>query len=130
MTIGIDQFKNQRQALDLDGTDAIVRLMSDKIRELATEGSIPARIADGQFAVLFSAPIGTVHEKMAKSLIDFASSEARANLNLDVSLSIAVIEYNENIHGDLDRKLISHAHRAMFRVQAQGGNAVIIRPDP
>lgn len=65
MTIGIDQFKNQRQALDLDGTDAIVRLMSDKIRELATEGSIPARIADGQFAVLFSAPIGAAHEKMA-----------------------------------------------------------------
>ena len=129
MMIGIDQFKKHRSGLGLGGTDALIRLISDKILELSAEGNIAARIADGQFAILFPASISTAHEKMAKSLIDFAGRESLANLGHEVSLSIAVIEYHENIHGDLERKLISHAHRAMFRIQAQGGNAVIIRPD-
>lgn len=66
---------------------------------------------------------------MAQSLSDFVGQEGRSGFNRDISLSIAVIEYDENIHGDMDRKLISHAHRAMFRIQAKGGGAVVLGPE-
>lgn len=130
MAIGIDQFKELRKFLELAAIDDFIHYLGDQIIDLMPANAVAARLSEGQFNILFEGQITKDIETIAQSLIDQARNASRSNLNADISLSIAVVEYDENIHGDFDRKMISHAHRAMFRIQAQGGNAVILGPDP
>lgn len=130
MAIGMDRFRDLLAAAGHLVLDALIRRIGEKIDEIADDRSWAARMVDGQFNILFPARIDTRHRILAQQLIDYAHQEAGQSLGLDISLSIAIVKYNENTHANMDRKLISHAYRAMYRLQSDGGNALAFAPDP
>jgi len=130
MAIGVDKYREHLAAAGHLAVDALIRRIGEKIDEMTDDRCWAARMVDGQFNILFPAPIDTRHRSLAKKLIDYVHQEAGQGLLLDTSLSIAIVEYNENSHAKMDRKLISHAYRAMYRLQSAGGNALVFAPDP
>lgn len=130
MAIGMDRFRDLLAAAGHLALDALIRRIGGKIDEITDDRCWAARMVDGQFNILFPARIDARHRILAQQLIDYAQQEAGQSLGLDTTLSIAIVEYNENTHAKMDRKLISHAYRAMYRLQSDGGNALAFAPDP
>ena len=130
MTIGIDRFRDHLTAIGHLAMDTLIRKIGEKLTAMADERCCPARIVDGQFNILFPELIDSRHRRFAQKLMEFAEQEAGEELGISPTLSIAIVEYNENTHGKMDRKLISHAYRAMYRIQSAGGNSMAYAPDP
>ena len=130
MAIGIDRYRDHLAVAGHLKVDTLVKRIGKKIGEITDERCCAARIVDGQFNILFPELIDVRHRMLAQKLIDHIREEAGEGLDLAPTLSIAIVEYNENTHGKMDRKLVSHAYRAMFRMQSEGGNALVFAPDP
>lgn len=128
MAIGIDNYKEHLAAAGHLAMDALLRQIGEKIDDATDDRCWAARMVDGQFNILFPARIDIRHRVLAQKLIDEIHQEA--GTGLDTSLSIAIVGYNENTHANMERKLISHAYRAMYRLQAAGGNGLAFAPDP
>jgi len=130
MAIGIDKYREHLAEAGHLAVDTLIRRIGEKIDEITDDRCWAARMVDGQFNILFPARIDTRHRILAQKLIDYVRQEAGQDLGLDTAVSIAIVGYNENTHAKMDRKLISHAYRAMYRLQAAGGNALAFAPDP
>lgn len=131
MAIGIDRYRDLLAASGHLKLDTLIRRIGKKISEITDERCWAARIVDGQFSILFPELIDGRHRVLAQKLIDHFRQEAGEGQELGRApiLSIAIVEYNENTHGKMERKLISHAYRAMFRIQSAGGNALTFAPE-
>lgn len=130
MAIGMDNYRDHLAASGHLAIDTLIRRIGEKIVEITDDRCWAARMVDGQFNILFPARIDTRHRILAQKLIDYVHQELGPGLGQDTSLSIAIVEYNENTHAKMDRKLISHAYRAMYRLQSAGGNALAFAPEP
>jgi diguanylate cyclase (GGDEF)-like protein/PAS domain S-box-containing protein len=130
MAIGIDRYRDLLTQVGHLKTDALVRRIGETIGGMVEEDCCAARMVDGQFGILFPELIDTRHRLLAQKLIDHVRLEGGQGLELMPTLSISIVEYNENTHGKMDRKLVSHAYRTMFRIQSEGGNALAFAPAP
>jgi diguanylate cyclase (GGDEF)-like protein/PAS domain S-box-containing protein len=130
MALSVDRYKELLSSAGHLAIDHLLRRIGAKITSLTDDRCRSARIVDGLFSILFPEPIDTRYRILAQKLIDQVREEEGQALGMATTLSIAVVEYNENTHAKMDRKLISHAYRAMYRIQSAGGNALAYAPDP
>jgi diguanylate cyclase (GGDEF)-like protein len=130
MFLGVDRFKEHLQALGCTVMDDYIQWVAGKITALLAPDDLAARIGDAQFGLLFPQPLAPRHADVARACVEFAARQSRAQLNTPITLSASVVEYNEDIHATMIMKLISHGHRAMFRVQARGGNDLSVGEAP
>jgi diguanylate cyclase (GGDEF)-like protein len=130
LAIGIDRFRDLRAAAGHLEMDTLIGQVGSQIDAALDGRGVAARIVDGQFNILLNERIGPQHSDLAQKLIDQMHRQPPQGEDLRATLSIAIVEYNENIHGKMDRKLVSHAFRAMYRMQSEGGDRLIFAPEP
>lgn len=130
MAISIDRYKELLASAGHLAVDDLLRRIGEKISAVTDEHCRSARIVDGLFNIMFPERIDTRHRILAQKLIDDVREEEGRTMGIETTLSLAIVEYSENTHTKMERKFISHAYRAMYRVQSAGGNALSFAPEP
>ncbi len=129
MFIDLDNFKNINDTLGHDTGDELLRLASDRLRDIVRDVDTVARLGGDEFTLLMSDCDPDTADQVAHRIAnDLAASFPIRGRSLFVSASIGIAFYPED--GGDALGLIKAADSAMYRAKELGRNRVeFFKPD-
>lgn len=124
MLIDVDQFKKVNASYGQGAGDALIQLISERIRNCLSPNQRLARIGGNEFAVVFQHAVGSVENEVRHRVDRIVQRMARpfpvAQHAVRMHVSIGVVINNESVSVD---EMLSHADMAMrIAKQDKGSN--------
>ncbi|HLH91642.1 MAG TPA: EAL domain-containing protein [Xanthobacteraceae bacterium] len=121
--INIDRLKDVNDALGHLAGDELIKAIAARLREIARERDVVARVGGDEFALAQAAASRSAVEKMARRLAEAVAAPLRVdNRDVDVTASIGVALAPAD--GDDAHAVIKTASLAMHACKAAGGNGI------
>ena len=121
LVLDLDRFMQINDSLGQQGADRVLLDCADRIRAVARQGNVLARIGGDQFALVLLDADGVAAEAAARRLLDAVSQTCTVDgLSFTLTGSVGVAMYPQD--GGDGEQLIRHAESAMRRAK-QGGRA-------
>ena len=121
LVLDLDRFKQINDSLGQQAADRLLLDCADRIRAVARQGNVLARISGDQFALVLLDADGVAAEATARRLLDAVSQTCTVDgLSFTLTCSVGVAMYPQD--GSDGEQLIRHAESAMRRAK-QGGRA-------
>ena len=121
IVLDLDRFKQINDSLGQAGADQVLLACADRIRAIARQGDVVARIGGDQFALVLNDADGAAAEAAARRLLAAVSQTCTVDgLSFTLTCSLGLALHPQDASDG--EQLIRHAESAMRRAK-QGGRA-------